>query len=206
MGEVSLAEGMVVLDLGCGGGIDCLIAAQQVGESGKVYGLDMTDEMLELARHNRNVAAAGNVEFVKGFIEDIPLPDGLADVVTSNCVINLSDDKQASLREACRVLKPGGTFMVADIIALKELFEGEAARPVARVFGCRAGVVTASTYRQMMEQAGFCDVDVRVFKTYDLGRMREKAHEKELEDALSGYTDTELDQGFGGAFVSGTKA
>ena len=205
LGEVELREGMTVLDLGSGGGIDCLIAAQEVGATGKVYGLDMTDEMLALANRNKQTAGAGNVEFVKGFIEDIPLPDDLADVITSNCVINLSTDKPQVLREAFRVLKPGGTFMVADIVALKDGFDEEAGLEAARIFGCRSGVVTREAYASMMEAAGFQDVNIRVFKTYSLDRMREKARQKGLSHAMERYTDEQLEEAFGGAFVSGTK-
>ena len=205
LGEIELRAGMTVLDLGSGGGIDCLIAAQEVGPSGKVYGLDMTDEMLALANRNKAVAGAGNVEFVKGFIEDIPLPDELADVITSNCVINLSTDKPQVLREAYRVLKPGGQFLVADIIALKDGFDEEAGLEAARIFGCRSGVVTGLAYRAMMVEAGFADVRVRVFKKYSLARMREKARQKGLSHAMERFTDEQLEEAFGGAFVSGRK-
>lgn len=205
LGEIKLGEGMTVLDLGSGGGIDCLIAAQEVGPSGKVYGLDMTDEMLTLANQNKAVAGADNVEFVKGFIESIPLPDNLADVITSNCVINLSTDKPQVLREAYRVLKPRGQFMVADIIALKEGFDEEAGLEAAQIFGCRSGVVTEAAYRAMMEAAGFADVQVRVFKKYSLCRMREKARQKGLSHAMERYTDEQLEEAFGGAFISGCK-
>lgn len=205
LGEIELAEGMTVLDLGSGGGIDCLIAAQEVGNAGRVYGLDMTDEMLALANQNKQTAGADNVEFVKGFIEDIPLPDDLADVITSNCVINLSTDKPQVLREAFRVLKPGGHFIVADIIALKDGFDEEAGLEAARIFGCRSGVVTEAAYTAMMEAAGFADVNVRVFKKYSLSRMREKAREKGLSHAMERYTDDQLEEAFGGAFISGVK-
>ena len=205
LGEIELHEGMTVLDLGSGGGIDCLIAAQEVGPSGKVYGLDMTDEMLALANQNAAVAGIDNVEFVKGFIEDIPLPDNLADVITSNCVINLSTDKPQVLREAYRVLKVGGIFIVADIIALKDGFDEEAGLEAAQIFGCRSGVITEETYRAMMEAAGFSDVQVHVFKKYSLCRMRDKARQKGLVNAMERFTDEQLDDAFGGAFVSGCK-
>lgn len=205
LGETELRPGMSVLDLGSGGGIDCLIAASEVGPEGHVYGLDMTDEMLELANQNKEVAGAKNVEFVKGFIEDIPLADELVDVVSSNCVINLSADKPQVLREAHRVLKPGGTFLVADIITLKDEFSGEDGLAIARIFGCRSGVVTEGRYRQMMENAGFHDVQVRVYNRYGLQRIHEKALAKGLEDVLASYTDEQLADTFGGAFVSGVK-
>ena len=205
LGEIELHEGMSVLDLGSGGGIDCLIAAQEVGETGHVYGLDMTEEMLELANRNKDVANAHNVEFVQGFIEDIPLPDEIVDVVTSNCVINLSTNKPQVLREAIRVLKPGGRFMVADIIALKDGFDEEAGLEAARIFGCRSGVITEAAYTEMMQQAGFHDIEVRVFKTYSLDRMREKAREKGLSHAMEEYSDEQLHEAFGGAFIGGVK-
>ena len=206
LGEVELRPGMTVLDLGSGGGIDCLIAAAEVGSAGKVYGLDMTDEMIALAEQNKAVASADNVEFVKGFIEDIPLPDDIADIVTSNCVINLSTDKPRVLREAYRVLKTGGQFMVADIVALKDGFDEEAGLEAARIFGCRSGVVTEAAYAAMMEAAGFENVEVRVFKKYSLSRMREKALQKGLSNAMAHYTDEQLEEAFGGAFISGMKS
>ena len=205
LGEIELREGMTVLDLGSGGGIDCLIAAAEVGDAGKVYGLDMTDEMLALANQNKAMANATNVEFVKGFIEDIPLPDNVADVITSNCVINLSTDKPQVLREAFRVLKPGGQFMVADIVALKDGFDEEAGLEAARIFGCRSGVVTEEAYADMMRAAGFDNVEIRIFKKYSLARMREKAREKGLSHAMERYTDEQLEEAFGGAFISGVK-
>lgn len=205
LGEIELKPGMSVLDLGSGGGIDCLIAASEVGPEGHVYGLDMTDEMLELANSNKEVASARNVEFVKGFIEDIPLPDDLVDVVSSNCVINLSTDKPQVLREAHRVLKPGGTLLVADIIALKDAFSEEDGLEIARIFGCRSGVVTEGAYRQMMEEAGFKDVQVRVYKKYSLARVHEKAEARGALAVLERYSDEDLADAFGGAFVSGVK-
>ena len=205
LAEATLEASMAVLDLGCGGGIDCLIAARQVGPTGKVYGLDMTDEMLELAERNRCASGAENVEFLKGFIEDIPLPDTCVDLVTSNCVINLSEDKPRVLREARRVLRPGGSFVVADIVACKPGFEGEAGLEAARVFGCRAGVIDVGSYRAMMRDAGFADIELRVYKRYSLERLREKAAAKGLEHVFSSFSDAELDGAFGGAFIQGRR-
>ncbi len=205
LGEVQLQPGMTVLDLGSGGGIDCLIAAAEVGPEGRVYGLDMTDEMLALANDNKRVAGADNVEFVKGFIEDIPLPDNLADVITSNCVINLSEDKPRVLREAYRVLKPGGRFIVADMITLKPEFEAEAGIEVARLLGCRAGVLLEASYAAMMREAGFADVSIRTFDVSSAEHMRERAVRKGYADVLAAYSDEQLEGAFASVFVEGVK-
>ena len=165
---VALAElnpGEVVLDLGSGGGIDVLLSAKRVGPTGKAYGLDMTDEMLALARKNQEAAGAENVEFLKGDIESIPLPDSSVDVIISNCVINLSTDKDAVLREAFRVLKPGGRFAVADIVLTKPL-PTEAARQLALWAGCVAGALEIDEYKNKLTAAGFADVDIEVVRTY----------------------------------------
>ena len=161
--------------------------------------------MLALAKQNAAVAGTENVEFIKGFIEDIPLGDNLVDVVTSNCVINLSTDKPQVLREAYRVLKTDGMFIVADIIALKDGFDEAAGLEAAQIFGCRSGVVTEAVYRAMMEDAGFADVQIRVFKKYSLVSMREKAQKKGLVHAMESFTDEQLEEAFGGAFISGYK-
>ena len=205
LGQVQLQPGMTVLDLGSGGGIDCLIAAQDVGPAGKVYGLDMTDEMLQLANENKRVAGADNVEFIKGFIEDIPLPDDTADVVTSNCVINLSEDKARVLREAHRVLKPGGRLVVADLITLKPELEGEAGLDLARLFGCRAGVVVQATYEAMMRDAGFANVSVDAYDVCDAASTRARAERKGMQDAVAAYTDEQLDGALAAVFVQGVK-
>ncbi|MGA8803078.1 MAG: arsenite methyltransferase, partial [Solirubrobacterales bacterium] len=155
-----LHEGEVVLDLGSGGGIDVLLSARRVGPSGKAYGVDMTDEMLEVARRNQREAGARNVEFLKGTIEAVPLPDDSVDVVISNCVINLSADKPAVFREAARVLRPGGRFAVTDIVA--DAGMDEATRhDIAQWTGCIAGALTEEEFRRDLEGAGFIDVEVR---------------------------------------------
>lgn len=205
LGQVALEAGMTVLDLGSGGGIDCLIAAADVGPEGRVYGLDMTDEMLALANENKRVAGAGNVEFIKGFIEDIPLADCTADVVTSNCVINLSADKPRALREANRVLKEGGRFVVADIITLKPEFEGEAGITVARLLGCRAGALLRESYIDMMREAGFSEVEIRVFDVSGATYMRWRAAQQGQAAALSTYTDEQLEGAFASVFVEAVK-
>ncbi len=154
-----LAPGEVVLDLGSGGGIDVLISARRVGPSGKAYGLDMTDEMLALARENQRKAGVANAEFLKGTIEEVPLPDRSVDVVISNCVINLSTDKGRVLREAFRVLRPGGRFAVSDIVVRRELPDA-LRRSLELWAGCVAGALTERDYRNLLEAAGFADVTV----------------------------------------------
>ena len=154
-----LSEGEVVLDLGSGGGIDVILSARRVGRSGKAYGLDMTDEMLDLARRNAAEAGVDNVEFLKGHIEAIPLPDSSVDVVISNCVINLSTDKARVLREVARVLRPGGRFAVSDVIADPDIDE-ETRSDIAQWTGCIAGALTEQDYRSLLAAAGLTDADV----------------------------------------------
>jgi arsenite methyltransferase len=155
-----LREGETVLDLGSGGGIDVLLSAKRVGASGFAYGLDMTDEMLELARANAAKAGATNVEFLKGRIEKIPLEDASVDVIISNCVINLSTDKSAVLRESFRVLKPGGRLGVSDVVAENQLSPRERAERGSYV-GCIAGALSVDEYRAGLAAAGFTDIDVQ---------------------------------------------
>ncbi len=154
-----LQPGQRVLDLGCGGGLDVLLAARQVGPGGYVYGLDMTDEMLELARANQQQAGVANAEFIKGDIEAIPLPDASVDVIISNCVLNLSADKPAAFREAHRVLAPGGRLAVTDIVAVRPFTERERA-DLAAWAGCVAGAITTREYVEGLEAAGFSGVEV----------------------------------------------
>ena len=154
-----LHEGETVLDLGSGGGIDVLLSAQRVGPNGKAYGLDMTDEMLSLARANAVKANATNVEFLEGYIEDIPLPDASVDVVISNCVINLSTDKPKVLSEIFRVLRPGGRMGVSDVIAVDGLSEDER-RERGSFVGCIAGAMTISEYSDGLMSAGFTDIGI----------------------------------------------
>ncbi len=154
-----LSPGEVVLDLGSGGGIDVILSARRVGPTGKVYGLDMTDEMLELARRNAAEADMDNVEFLKGQIEDIPPPPESVDVVISNCVINLSTDKARVISEAARVLRPGGRFAVTDVVADPELDE-ETRQDLEMWTGCIAGALTRDDYRTLLEAAGLTDVEL----------------------------------------------
>ena len=154
-----LRAGETVLDLGSGGGADALISAQRVGPSGKVIGLDMTDEMLELARSNAAEAGITNVEFVKGYIEELPLPPASVDVVISNCVINLSGDKERVIREAARVLRPGGRFAVSDVIADDDMDDATGAGMAAWT-GCVAGALTRAEFTALLADAGFHDIEI----------------------------------------------
>jgi arsenite methyltransferase len=155
-----LHEGDTVLDLGSGGGIDVLLSARRVGPTGKAYGLDMTDEMLELARRNQRQAGVDNVEFLKGTIEEAPLPDSSVDVVISNCVINLSADKGQVFREAARVLRPGGRFAVTDIVADPDMDEATR-RDMAQWTGCVAGALTPAEFERGLRAAGFEEIEIR---------------------------------------------
>jgi arsenite methyltransferase len=172
-----LREGETVLDLGSGGGIDVLLSARRVGPTGKAYGLDMTDEMLELARENQRKAGVENVEFLRGEIESIPLPDNSVDVIISNCVINLSADKGRVLREAFRVLKPGGRFAVSDVVVRGDVPE-VIRRNVELWIGCVAGALEESEYRATLAAAGFEEIDIeptRVYRAEDARVYLEKA-------------------------------
>ena len=155
----------IVLDLGSGGGIDVLLSAKRVGPTGKAYGLDMTDEMLALARENQKKAGAQNVEFLKGTIENIPLPDNTVDVIISNCVINLSGDKDRVLREAFRVLKPGGRLAVSDVVIRGEV-PPEIRKSMELWVGCMAGALQESEYRQKLTAAGFQSIGVEPTRVY----------------------------------------
>ena len=170
---VPLYPGETVLDLGSGGGIDVLLSAQRVGAMGKVYGLDMTDEMVALARDNQQYAGARNVEFLKGEIECIPLPDNSVDVIISNCVINLSADKDRVFAEAYRVLKPGGRFAVFDIV-VRGAMPGEIRQSVESWIGCVAGALEEDEYRTKLAGAGFAAIEVvptRIYSLEDIGEV-----------------------------------
>src|SRR5438094_10474682 len=161
----ALRPGDTVLDLGSGGGIDVLLSAQRVGPTGKAYGLDMTDEMLALARENQRKAGVENVEFLKGEIEDIPLPDGSVDVIISNCVINLSADKDRVLAEAFRVLKPGGQLAVSDVVVRGEV-PPAIRKSVELWIGCVAGALEEQEYREKLTKAGFGAIDLEPTRIY----------------------------------------
>jgi arsenite methyltransferase len=169
-----LAPGQVVLDLGSGGGIDVFLAARQVGPAGKVYGLDMTDEMLALARANQAEAGVANAEFVKGRMEEVPLPAASVDVVMSNCVINLSADKDRVLSEAIRVLRPGGRFAVADVVALRPVPDALAGQ-LELWSECLGGALAVDDYKDKLTTAGFADVDIEVLHTHAPGEAGPEA-------------------------------
>jgi arsenite methyltransferase len=167
-----LNPGETVLDLGCGGGIDVLLSARRVGPTGKAYGLDMTDEMLALANENKRRAGVENVAFLKGEIERIPLPDNSVDVIISNCVINLSADKDKVLREAFRVLKPGGRFAVSDVVTRGEILP-EIRRSVLAWVGCIAGALEENAYRTKLTAAGFEQIEIEATRIYRAEDARE---------------------------------
>jgi arsenite methyltransferase len=168
---IDLKPGETVLDLGSGGGIDVLLSARRVGPTGKAYGLDMTDDMLTLARENQRKAGATNVEFLKGEIENIPLPDNSVDVVISNCVINLSADKSKVLREAFRVLRSGGRFAVSDVVVRGHV-PNSVRQSMLLWVGCIAGALEESDYRAKLADAGFADIDLEPTRTYDIEDAR----------------------------------
>ena len=167
----TLNPGDIVLDLGSGGGIDVILSARRVGPTGKAYGLDMTDEMLALADENAHKAGVTNVRFLKGQIEQVPLPGNTVDVIISNCVINLSADKDRVLREAFRVLKPGGRFAVSDVVMRGDI-PGEVRRSMELWVGCVAGALTESDYRTKLGAAGFIDVEIETTRVYDVEDAR----------------------------------
>jgi len=167
-----LKPGEIVLDLGSGGGIDVLLSARRVGPTGKAYGLDMTDEMLELAHDNQRKAGVENVEFLKGEIEAIPLPDNSVDVIISNCVINLSADKDRVLSEAFRVLTPGGRFAVSDIVVLGEI-PSEIRRTVELWAGCIAGALEDREYVAKLSKAGFLDIEIEPTRVYTAAQVKD---------------------------------
>jgi arsenite methyltransferase len=198
---VALQPGDTVLDLGSGGGIDVLLSARRVGPTGKVYGLDMTDEMLALARDNQRKAGVTNVEFVKGAIEAIPLPDCSVDVIISNCVINLSTDKDAVLREAFRVLKPGGRFAVSDVVVRGDV-PADVRRSMELWVGCVAGALEQREYEEKLRAAGFTDVEVEPWRIYLVDDARAFLAESGLDvDRVA----PEVEGRFASAFVRARK-
>ena len=197
-----LKAGEVVLDLGSGGGIDVLLSAKRVGPTGKAYGLDMTDEMLALARENQQKSGLTNVEFLKGEIEHIPLPDNSVDVIISNCVINLSADKDRVLAEAFRVLKPGGRFAVSDVVVRGGAVPDAVRRSMELWVGCVAGALEEDSYREKLTRAGFEGVDLEPTRVYRAADAKQFLDEAGLVD------DTVLEQIDGrimSAFVRASK-
>ena len=200
-----LNAGETVLDLGSGGGIDVLLSARRVGPTGKVYGLDMTDEMLALARENQRKAGAENVEFLKGEMEHIPLPDNSVDVIISNCVINLSGDKDQVLREAFRVLKPGGRFAVSDVVVRGEVprdVPPEIRRSMELWVGCVAGALQDSEYMEKLTKAGFTAIEIEPTRIYDIYDARAFLSKQGVDvDAIAPAVADK----FMGAFIRATK-
>ena len=177
-----LRAGEVVLDLGSGGGIDVLLSAKRVGPTGKAYGLDMTDEMLALARENQVRSGLTNVEFLRGEIEHIPLPDSSVDVIISNCVINLSADKDRAIAEAFRVLKPGGRFAVSDVVVKDDDVPDEVRRSMELWVGCVAGALSHDSYRDKLQRAGFDGIDIEPTRIYRAADARQFLDEARLAD------------------------
>jgi arsenite methyltransferase len=196
----TLNPGETVLDLGSGGGIDVLLSARRVGPQGKAFGLDMTDEMLSLARRNAAEAGATNVEFLKGELEAIPLPASSVDVIISNCVINLAADKDQVLREAFRVLKPGGRFAVSDVVVRGEV-PAAIRRSIELWIGCVAGAMEESEYRSKLEGAGFQDVEIVPTRIY----RAEEASAFLAEAGLDAQSAAAVDGKFMSAFVRARK-
>lgn len=197
-------KGEVVLDLGSGGGIDVFISSKYVGESGKVYGLDMTDEMLELANKNKEKMGATNVEFIKGYIEDIPLEDETVDVITSNCVINLCESKEDALSEAFRVLKKGGRLAIADVVLLKDIPE-HIKQSVEMWVGCIAGALPVEEYTEILEKVGFKNIEITPVNIYTKEVIEDIARQKSLGDVYSKMDAELIDGAFAGAHVKAYK-
>jgi SAM-dependent methyltransferase len=196
-----LNPGDIVLDLGSGGGIDVLLSAKRVGPTGKAYGLDMTDEMLSLANENKRKSGIANVEFLKGEIERVPLPDNSVDVIISNCVINLSADKDRVLREAFRVLKPGGRFAVSDVVTRGEMLP-EIRKNVLLWVGCVAGALEETDYRSKLASAGFEQIELEPTRIYRIEDAREFLSGQNIDvDAIA----PQVDGKFMSAFVRAVK-
>jgi len=196
-----LHEGETVLDLGSGGGIDVLLSSRRVGPAGKVYGLDMTDDMLSLARENQRVAGVTNVEFLKGELENIPLPDASIDVIISNCVVNLSADKDRALGESFRVLKPGGRFAVSDVVVRGEV-PADVRKSVELWIGCLAGALEEKEFEAKLKKAGFTDVEIVPTRVYTIEDARDFLSSAGIDaDAMAPLVDGK----FMSAFVRATK-
>jgi SAM-dependent methyltransferase len=196
-----LHAGETVLDLGSGGGIDVLLSAQRVGPTGKAYGLDMTDDMLSLARENQRKAGVENVEFLKGEMENVPLPDNSVDVIISNCVINLSADKDRVMREAFRVLKPGGRFAVSDVV-VRGLVPDDVRKSMLLWVGCIAGALQETDYRIKLADAGFSAIEIEPTRIYNINDARTFLGAQGIDvDAIA----PQVEGKFMSAFVRATK-
>lgn len=200
----ALKEGETALDLGSGGGIDAFIASKYVGKNGKVYGLDMTDEMLALANKNKAKMGIENVEFIKGYIEEIPMKDNTVDVILSNCVINLCEDKEKALGEAYRVLKPGGRLAIADVVMLKDVPE-DIKQSVEMWVGCIAGALQIKEYVEVLKKVGFRDIEIEPVNIYTKEIIESIVNEKKLRDLYDKIDKDMIDGAFAGAYVKAVK-
>ncbi|MDF2673461.1 MAG: arsenite S-adenosylmethyltransferase [Clostridiales bacterium] len=199
-----LKEGEIALDLGSGGGIDVFIASKYVGKSGKVFGLDMTDEMLVLANKNKVKMGINNVEFIKGYIEDIPMKDEAIDVILSNCVINLCEDKEKALKEVYRVLKTGGRLAIADVVILKDVPQ-DIKQNMEMWVGCIAGALPTQEYIQILKKVGFKDVEILPVNVYTKEIIESIVNEKKLNDLYENMDKNMIDGAFAGAYVKAIK-
>jgi SAM-dependent methyltransferase len=199
-----LKTGEKVLDLGSGGGIDVFIASKYVGLEGYVYGLDMTDEMLKLANKNKNKMGITNVEFIKGEIEDIPLPEDTIDVILSNCVINLCESKEKAMSEAYRVLKQGGRLAIADIVVLKDVPD-DVRKNAEMWVGCIAGALKISEYQSILEKVGFKNVEIKPVNVYSKEVIESIREGKNMKDTGLDIDTALLDGAFAGAYIKAVK-
>jgi SAM-dependent methyltransferase len=204
LSRAELKRGELVIDLGCGGGAEVIEAARLVGESGHVYGLDMTTEMLRVARAAADEAQIRNVSFIEGYLEDIPLDDGSADVIISNCVINLCDDKALALKEAFRVLRPKGRMAIADIIALKDI-DADMRDKAADLLGCTNGVLFIDDYERLLREAGFSLATVEPYETYGFASIRFKALTRDRKDELAALDEKLTDNLLASAYILAEK-
>jgi ubiquinone/menaquinone biosynthesis C-methylase UbiE len=205
LSRARLRQGDYVLDLGCGAGLDVVQAALQVGPAGHVFGLDMTPQMLELAKRSADAAGLGNVSLLQGLIEAIPLPECSVDAIISNCVINLSDNRLAVLREAYRVLRDSGRFVVADIVLCESGLPEAQREAAAPLLGCVNGVLDTGEYERFMTQAGFRDVEVDVYRRYPAELLELRARKRGQRDLWEWLDPTCVDNAFGGAFIVGVR-
>lgn len=203
--QANLQSGEAVLDLGCGGGVDAIIASRLVGSGGRVYGLDMTADMLALARENTETAGAENITYLEGLIEDIPLPDESVDVVLSNCVINLSDDRPAALREALRVLRPGGRFVVSDIVEFEPV-PADARADLCAIAGTTNGMLAVDDYARLLESIGFASATIEPKTIYTREILHEKAQRKGRLDHYARIADADIDSKTGSVIITARRA
>lgn len=203
--QARLQPGEAVLDLGCGGGVDAIIASRLVGDAGVVYGLDMTAEMLDLARENAAAANAGNIAYLEGVIEDVPLGDESVDVVLSNCVVNLSDDRPAVMREALRVLRPGGRLVISDIVAF-EAVPASALPDLCAIAGTTNGMLSADEYVRLLEKTGFAAAIIEPKTVYTREVLREKAQRKGRLAHFDRIAGADVDSKTGSAIIRARKA